>query len=73
MLKNHQEQHAGNDQAILSELKAIKRLLALRLLRDGAGQQQVAKAAGVATLTINRLAKVGTANKGQRVAKARAV
>ncbi len=42
--------------AVLKELKAIKQLLALTLLCDGVSQQAVARAAGVATLTINQLA-----------------
>lgn len=45
--------------AVLKELNAIKRLLALSLLRDGVPQQAVAKAAGVATLKINQLANTG--------------
>lgn len=44
---------------LVNELNAIKRLLALALLRDGASQQQVARAAGVAKRTINQLANGG--------------
>jgi hypothetical protein len=53
-------------QEVVQELRAIKRLLALSLLRGGESQQQVAKAAGVATLAINQLA-----NGRSRVKKAK--
>lgn len=63
MLKKQNEEGASSEEAFISELKAIKRLLALLLLRDGAGQQQVARAAGVATLAINQLANVGAVKR----------
>lgn len=71
MAGEHHEQGTRCERAALAELKAIKRLLALQLLRAGAGQQQVAKAAGVATLAVNVLANAGVGNKKQRKEKAR--
>jgi hypothetical protein len=63
MASERHEQSARGEQAVLLELKGIKRLLALLLLRDGAGQQQVARAAGVAKAAINQLANVGTVSQ----------
>ncbi len=56
-------------EAVVKELNAIKRLLAVALLRDGAPQQQVARAACVAKLTINELAQSGGVAKSNHNSK----
>lgn len=58
---------------VVKELIRIKQLLALILLRDGAAQQQVARAAGVATDTINQLARSGGVAKKNQNGKVKRV
>ena len=40
---------------IVSELESVKRLLILRLIRDGASQEEIAGALGVTQPTVSRM------------------
>jgi hypothetical protein len=61
-MSQDQDQDAGG-KSILSELKAIKRLLALLLLREGVAQKQVARAASIGNTAMTELANAGLSEK----------
>ena len=68
-LTNGQIESAPDMSGTVTELRAIKRLLALMLLQNGVHQKAVAKAAGIRLLTINQMAKGAFGPKKNKAAE----
>ena len=57
---------AKQDGEVVSELRALKQLMILQLIRDGAKQSQIAAVLGVSERTLGRMLPKG-ASKGSAV------